>query len=304
MYVDNAFYKEMLDALYDGVYFMDRDRIIRYWNRGAELLTGYEQDEVLGRPCRDNLLNHVDEEGRALCDTELCPAMKSMMDGKGREAEIFLHHKAGYRLPIITRISPIRSPEGEIIGAVEIFTDNRQMHWATERIKELERLALLDPLTKIGNRRYAEAHVEVSLSQLDRYGWVFGVLLIAVDQLSQVNETYGHETGDRVLETVANTIIHNVRTSDIASRWAGGEFLIIVPTSDARDLESLGRKLLNLIHEARITAWAGTLRSTVSIGATIARAGDSLSTLISRSNRLMEESKLRGRNRVTIDLVP
>lgn len=303
MDVENVFYREMLDALYDGVYFMDRDRIIRYWNRGAEILTGFEKTEVMGRACRDNVLNHVDEEGRTLCESDRCPALKTIADGKEREAEIFLHHKAGYRLPVLTRIAPIRDRYGEIIGAVEVFTDNRHIYQATERIKELERLALLDPLTKIGNRRYAEAHLEISLNQMDRYGWAFGVLMIDIDHLSRVNEVCGFETGDRVLETVANTIIHNVRASDIASRWGGEEFLVIVPTPDARNLESLGRKLLNLVHEARIPAGADVLQTTVSIGATIAREGDSASSLISRSDRLMEESKQRGRNRLTIDLV-
>lgn len=63
------FYKELLGNMYDGVYFVDRDRRIAYWNKGAERITGYQTDAVIGKCCRDNLLVHVNEAGRLLCKT-------------------------------------------------------------------------------------------------------------------------------------------------------------------------------------------------------------------------------------------
>jgi len=113
-------------------------------------------------------LMHIDEQGRTLCESDLCPAHKTILDGQERETEVFLHHKDGHRLPVSTRISPIRNSRGEIIGAAEFFTDNQQMHAMKDKIQELERLALIDPLTQIGNRRYAEVHLERNFSQMDR----------------------------------------------------------------------------------------------------------------------------------------
>ena len=66
------FYKEVIDNLYDGVYFVDRSRTITYWNKGAERITGYKKDEVLGRSCQDNLLSHCTAEGVELC-RDRCP---------------------------------------------------------------------------------------------------------------------------------------------------------------------------------------------------------------------------------------
>jgi len=128
------FYERLMEGISDGVHLMDRDRVIRYWNHGAERITGFNRDEVIGTACRDNVLMHVDDTGTSLCRAEYCPALATIMDGQEREAEVYLHHKDGYRLPVIARISPIRDDSGNITGAVEVCSDNRRMHEMTHRI--------------------------------------------------------------------------------------------------------------------------------------------------------------------------
>src|SRR5512141_2290713 len=95
---EKDFYKDIIDNLYDGVYFVDRDRNITFWNKGAERITGYKSAAVVGRPCSDNVLNHVDAQGLELC-REHCPMAACILDGKVREADVFLHHADGHRLP-------------------------------------------------------------------------------------------------------------------------------------------------------------------------------------------------------------
>lgn len=293
------FYEQLLDGISDGVYFMDRDRIIRYWNQGAERITGFMRDEVTGKACRDNVLMHVNDAGTKLCLAELCPALATITDGRQREAEVYLHHKEGYRLPVLARISPIRDDSGNITGAVEVFSDNRRKYEMTNRIKELERLALIDPLTRIGNRRYGEIHVENGLSHLNRYGWPFGILFMDVDHFKRVNDYHGHETGDKVLQMVAATLLHNLRTSDVASRWGGEEFLAVVPHVGREQIGAVGKKILSLIEQSSLDTPSGPLRVTVSIGAALAKRDESLGSLVSRADRLMYESKRKGRNMVT-----
>lgn len=87
-------YKSLLANIRDGVYFTDLDRRITYWNKGAERITGYSADDVVGHRCRDNLLIHVDETGRSLCQGR-CPLASTMNDKAPREAKIYLHHKQG-----------------------------------------------------------------------------------------------------------------------------------------------------------------------------------------------------------------
>jgi diguanylate cyclase (GGDEF)-like protein/PAS domain S-box-containing protein len=299
MTTERNFYERLLDGISDGVYFMDRERIIRYWNRGAERITGFKKDEVIGTACRDNVLMHVDDAGTSLCLAEFCPALATIMDGQEREAEVYLHHKEGYRLPVIARISPILDDSGNITGAVEVFSDNRRIHEMTHRIKELERLALIDPLTRIGNRRYGEIHLENGFSHLNRYGWPFGVLFMDVDHFKRVNDSHGHETGDKVLQMVASTLLHNLRTSDIASRWGGEEFLTVVPHVGRNEIGIIGEKILSLIEHSSLDTPDGPLRVTVSIGAALARQDESLESLVDRADHLMYQSKRKGRNTVT-----
>ncbi len=300
MEITKDLYKVILDGLSDGVYFMDRDRVIRYWNQGAERITGFSAEAAIGTACRDNLLMHIDEQGRTLCESDLCPALKTILDGHERETEVFLHHKDGHRLPVMTRILPIRNRRGKITGAAEFFTDNQQMHAMKEKIQELERLALIDPLTQIGNRRYAEIHLERNFSQMDRYGWPFGVLFMDVDHFKKVNDLYGHDAGDRVLQTIAKTLSYNLRSSDVPSRWGGEEFIIVAPTVDILDLDGIGHKILSLIQHSSMETPSGVLEVTVSIGGTLARPEDTPATLVSRSDNLMYQSKKEGRNRITL----
>ena len=118
-------YHAILDNLYDGVYFVDRDRKITYWNKGAERITGYPAAEVVGSRCFDNILMHVDGHGTLLCK-ELCPLAATMLDGVERTADVYLQHKDGHRVSVNVRITPLRNEGGAVTGGVEVFTDNSQ----------------------------------------------------------------------------------------------------------------------------------------------------------------------------------
>src|ERR1700675_1987517 len=89
---DDRFYKRLLDRLNDGVYFVDQERRITYWNEGAAKLTGFPMEEAVGRQCYDDFLCHVDRSGGRLC-TSKCPLSATITDGKSREAFVFLRHK-------------------------------------------------------------------------------------------------------------------------------------------------------------------------------------------------------------------
>src|SRR5208282_5569316 len=118
----SSFYEKLLDGLHEGVYFVNLERKITYWNRGAENLAGYVAGEAIGKHCSDKLLGHVDEKGRSLCNNG-CPLSKTIADGKPRESEVYLRHKLGHRVPVSMRVLPMRDSAGQIIGAVEAFSD-------------------------------------------------------------------------------------------------------------------------------------------------------------------------------------
>ncbi|MEJ2695690.1 MAG: sensor domain-containing diguanylate cyclase [Candidatus Sulfobium sp.] len=296
----DQFYKGLLDNLYDGVYFIDEDRTIKYWNRSAELLTGYSGSEIVGKHCWDNILMHVDQQGRNLC-RGLCPLVKSMKEDVTLEQEVYLKHKDGHRVPVMVRASPIKDGEGRIIGAVEIFSDNSPRVTLAQKVKELQRLALLDQLTEIGNRRYAELTLRTRLDEFNRYGWRFGVLFMDIDNFKRINDSYGHDMGDKLLRMVAKTLQNGMRSSDVVTRWGGEEFVAFIANIEEVALGKLAEKLRKLVEQSKPFFENKLIDVTISIGATISRMNDSPEGLIKRADRLMYRGKVSGRNCIMID---
>jgi PAS domain S-box-containing protein len=115
--------EDIIQNMPEGVCFVDRARRITLWNKAAERITGYAASEITGSSCSDNILVHVDEEGRNLC-LNGCPLAKAIEQGEITEAEVFLHHRQGYRLPVKVCVMPLRDGSGAIVGRAEPFSDN------------------------------------------------------------------------------------------------------------------------------------------------------------------------------------
>jgi diguanylate cyclase (GGDEF)-like protein/PAS domain S-box-containing protein len=295
----DEFYQAILENIGDGAYMCDLDRRITYWSPGAERITGYTSEQVRGSACHDGILMHVDEEGNSLCK-DGCPLQAAMTDGKAREASVYLHHKNGHRVPVVVKTSPIHNAAGEIEGAVEVFSDNSTLLAALKRVRELSVETETDPLTEVGNRRSMEAEIEACVNERRRAEASSGVLFVDIDHFKNVNDTFGHEIGDRVLKMVAKTLQHNLRASDSLARWGGEEFLVLLRYVDAKSFAAIAEKLRMLVAESYLVTEDGSeLRVTISIGGTLVRASDTRNTLIGRADRLLYESKSKGRNMVT-----
>ncbi|OGW40746.1 MAG: diguanylate cyclase [Nitrospirae bacterium GWD2_57_9] len=296
---ESIFYKSLLDNLYDGVYFVDRDRRITYWNKGAERITGYAAAEVLGKHCFDNILMHTDREGKSLC-RGVCPLAGCINDRRERSADIYLKHKDGHRVRVNVRVATMLDDKGAVVGGIEIFTENMPAAAAIERLAELERIAYIDSLTGLPNRRYAEITLHARMDELQRYGWLFGVIFIDIDNFKSVNDRYGHQCGDEVLKTVAKTLQNSVRSFDVISRWGGEEYLAVIANVEGDELVATANRCRALVEGSFIPA-VPSLRVTISLGATLASRADSVDAIVTRADRFMYESKKAGRNRVTAD---
>lgn len=294
-----TFYKTLLDDMFAGVYFVDRDRQITYWNKGAERITGFGRDEVIGHSCRDNILNHVDENGQILCQTS-CPLAKTIEDGAIREAEVYLRHKDGHRAPVRLRAMPIRDEGDAIIGAVEVFEDNSRTVATRKRIHDLEAMALADPLTGLPNRRYLEGIIQSKLSELVRVGLSFGVLFVDIDHFKLVNDRFGHDTGDQVLRMAAQTMRLSARPYDVIGRWGGEEFVGVIGDVDRDGLIKAAERLRGLVRESTIFREPEPIRVTISIGAAMGRIDDTVESLVKRTDTGVYLSKAQGRDRVTL----
>jgi len=296
------YYKTLTENLNQGVYFLDKDKKIIYWNQTAERITGYKAEEITGKSCSDGFLMHINEEGKNLCnDCNLCPIMVVFNSGEVYDGELYIKHKDGYRILVHTNVFPVRNDGKEIIGAIEIFYDDSERNELKLRIQELEKMALLDSLTKIANRRFIEMQLSSRINEFKRFGWQFGVMFIDIDLFKLVNDRYGHEVGDRVLKMVANTLVENSRSFDLVGRWGGEEFIVIVPNVNETQLYTIAHKFKNLIALSNIKINSDIISVTVSIGVTLSRQKDTLKSIIKRADKLMYQSKKNGRNKVTAD---
>lgn len=294
------FYKNLIDSLYDGVYFVDSTRAITYWNRSAERISGFSAAEVLGHRCADNLLMHVDDAGTQIC-IHGCPLASTLEDGQPREAEVYLHHKDGHRVPVRVRIAPMFDGDGRIIGAVEIFTDNTARHEILNELTEMKHMAMVDPLTGLGNRRSAALNFERKIKALRHYQVPFGLLFVDIDRFKDVNDTHGHEVGDRTLVMVARTLTSALRGVDKISRWGGEEFVAMLPGVDAAVFQTIAERMRVLVESAALPVQNGMLRVTVSVGGSLAVAADTQETLVKRADDMLRQAKNAGRNCTLLD---
>lgn len=294
-------YRDIVENLYDGVYIVDRNRVITYWNKGAERITGYSRERVVGHSCRDNLLNHVTADGVELC-LGLCPLAACMEDGLAREADVFVHHADGHRVPVLVRVAPLRDAEGRIIGAVETFSSDVGTLAVRQELRELRHTVQTDALTGIANRSYLEGRLQALFAELAHQERApAGVLFADIDHFKGVNDRYGHDAGDAALRMVAETLRHNMRRSDIVGRWGGDEFVVILRrVTDDEALRRIAEKLRTLTAHSRLDLETGSLAVTISVGATLLRPEDTPASVVQRADELMYASKQAGRNRVTV----
>ncbi len=288
--------ERLIDQIGAGVYITDRDRKILRWSAGAERISGYSAEQVVGLHCHHGPLQHVDSEGKRLC-TGTCPLAHTMTDGQQRDATVFLQHADGHRIAVKVSTGPIRDASGEVVGGVEVFQDHTSCHRLSDMVDELERAALLDPLTELPNRRFIDQELEVKLEEERRYGWPFAVALVDVDHFKAVNDTHGHDVGDAVLQTVSRTLRGASRGPDIVGRWGGEEFLILLTNIHGEGAVGAVERMRAMVG-ASVTPGEPPVRVTVSIGVAQHRAGEPLSDLIKRADERLYAAKEGGRDRV------
>lgn len=293
-------YLEIINNLCDGVYFVDTERRITFWNKAAEEITGYKKEEIVGKCCQSNLLNHIDKDGRPLCLLG-CPLYATIIDGRQRKDEVFLRHKEGHRIPILVNIFPIIE-DGNTNGAIEIFTPKSPIVYEDDLIERLSNLAMNDQLTGLANRRKIESYLEYNLHEMKRFHNKFCVAFLDIDYLDKFNTTYGRETGDAVLVSISKSIMHIVRNGDLFGRWGGEEFIGIFEIKNDYEATLMAEKMRILVSKSEIPHEGKTLSVTASLGVTVARDDDTVESLIKRVDSLTNQSKQKNGNCIATDV--
>ena len=199
---------------------------------------------------------------------------------------------------------------GTVVYAGILFTSTYFFHHKYKDIhqsimlkkmnKRLEALSTLDPLTTLPNRRYFHKQITYEKAIAKRYGTRSSLLLIDIDDFKGINDTYGHNAGDKILEDIAHILKTNVRESDTVSRWGGEEFMLLLSHTTIEGAEILAGRLLKAIREHTFDIGETTVQITVSIGVAPMLEDSDFETSYEQVDQALYQSKQQGKNRYTV----
>ncbi len=250
-------------------------------------LTGYTAEEVIGS---DPALLDSEENGE--------PLVERLADVLSRqdcwEGEIYRCHKDGHAIPLWESVCSVTNAVGEVEHYVSVFHDISEQ----KRIeRELEHLATHDRLTGACNRGRIYQLLDEAETARQRYDAPFSVLMFDIDHFKRVNDTFGHQAGDRVLVELARRVDSLMRATDKFGRWGGEEFLVIATHTPLNGAVKLAERLRAIIADE---PFPGLGRITISIGVAQMHDEMSIEDLEAAADRALYAAKDAGRNRVQV----
>lgn len=277
---DAGVLRSVLEGLPAAVYVVDRERKIVLWNDGAERITGYLREEVIGRLCREDVLVHRDENMQLLCGLN-CPLAETIRDGKPRDSQVYLLHRAGHRVPVHVWAAPLRDHHGTIIGAVESFEETP----AARAHEEIRNSALLqgwlDELTGLPARGFTEWHLRQCLAAKQSVS--FGILCVEIENLDALRALDGSEAESTILRVVSRTLRNILGRNDYVGGWSNNRFLALLANRAGSDVVEIGERIRKLIDCCHIQWWGDRLLVHASVGTASVQSGDSFDSLVARA---------------------
>lgn len=180
-------------------------------------------------------------------------------------------------------------------GLEQIIEERTQA--LVQQTSELETLANTDPLTSMYNRRKFSEILAQEIKRHQRYQKSFSLINIDIDHFKKINDNYGHDTGDRVIEDFSQTLRSNIRETDSACRWGGEEFILLVIETDINSVILVAEKIRKILDTSTIEPVG---KVTASLGVTQVKEGDSCESIITRSDQALYKAKNNGRNRMEL----
>lgn len=249
-----------------------------------EKLSGYSRNELLGKSL--SILKHPEEDRKIIKDLWDTILRKRIWTGIIRNKK-----KNGEEFWLEQTIIPkINEENKDIEKFVSISVD------VTAK-KELEKMATIDKLTNIYNRRILDDFLKIEIERANRHNRDLSLIMIDIDYFKKVNDTFGHLVGDNLLSKIAELISGNLRNSDIFGRYGGEEFLIICTQTTKENAFVLAEKLRVLIKDFKFDEIG---YKTISLGISDFQKGDTVETLFKKADFALYEAKDSGRDKVVI----
>src|SRR6266576_1901401 len=272
---DPAIYRSVLENLPIGIYVLDREQRVRFWNRGAEQITGYFAHEVIGHVCSESL-PHCDPQGRVLSG-DRCSITTTFHDGRALQNHVFTLHKHGHRLGVKVRTLPIHN-DALIVGVAVAFEEA-----AEDSVVEPAGALIygyLDPLTGVPSQRLTRAMWAESLAALEDSHGGFGLLRIRITGLDEFSARYGANSIAAFLRTSAQTIRHSLSMEDFLGRWGKNEFLAMLQSSSPVKVAAVAEHIWLQLSQSEVAWWGDRFPVEATVDHVVAHSGDQLESLL------------------------
>lgn len=290
-------YQRIFSQVADGIVGVDEGGVIRLCNPAAEKMFGWPPGQLLGRSLDvllpDQIRGRHAQHLRDFANGEVEARYMNQ-----RATEIRGQKADGSEISLWATILRTQSESGHMMVAVLRDVTDTLRHQ-----RELQRLADLDPLTGLPNRRAFYSMAEKTLEHCHRLNEPVSLAIFDLDHFKLINDTYGHLAGDRVLECFGNILSRSTRPHDFVARWGGEEFILLLSQTDLElsraAAERIRREVQDLAFSVGPPDHLISIHATVSVGITASSdPSDSLRDLIQRADTALYEAKRRGRNRV------
>ncbi len=280
--------RSITNAAQDAVMMIDSAGRVTYWNPAAIHMFGFAEAEVVGKDLHALIVpERYLERAHAGFARFAATGEGSAI---GRTTTFRAKNKNGEEFPVDVSLSAIKlRGKWNAVGIVRNATERVQTE---ERLKQM---ATTDTLTGICNRRHFDEVLASEISRATRFTNPLSLILFDIDHFKRVNDTFGHQTGDRVLTQLAVTVGSTIRTIDLFARWGGEEFVILLPGSDLNAGRLLAEKLRMMLERQ---PFSDVGQITCSFGVAEYAPGDDLDALIKKADRCLYYAKASGRNRV------
>ncbi len=185
-----------------------------------------------------------------------------------------------------------------------VLTMAQELETFINRLKDekdrFEEMAYKDPLTELDNRRSFTEKAKAMMEYAKRYGEPLSVLMIDIDDFKKVNDNYGHDVGDRLLKALADVIKRSIRSSDVAARFGGEEFVVLLPKTDEEGARLVADRIREEFGKVSIDVDGEKIRTSVSIGVASLKGEGSIEEVIKKADVALYEAKGSGKDRVVV----
>lgn len=274
-----------------GIHLIDRQGRIRSWNQGAGNITGLTETEVLGQPF--SILFSEDQQriGAPERMLEFVRTHRHCRDEQRRR------RRTGEEFTAQCTLDALRAKSGELLGFVEVFLDVTEQKL---RESKLHQRATRDSMTGAFNRGHFTDIATQEIERAQRFAEPLSVVLLDIDRFKKINDSYGHEVGDRIIINLAKVAADSCRKLDACGRIGGEEFAILMPRANKQPAVEYAQRLRRLVSEQRIALNSGReISYTVSLGVAALRSTvRDLAELMRNADAALYRAKRGGRNRV------